>query len=188
LKASKQAFRIEQRPYLWPTPRGGFQNKDKNGPILLIFEPLPDSSGYIAAVAVDVVNGGRSPAVNATVSETEFKIGPTADVVEQVKNFAPNYTKMTPEVIASSGSGSTASGEKAGVTAISTPVIVTNEAFAHLNDGTWRFYNVGGIQYGDFSSVSDRPYETTYCYQVSFVGMVFHNCNFGPAKFGFRMK
>ena len=74
------------------------------------------------------------------------------------------------------------------MTAPSDPIVMSKEEVAHLGDGTWQFFVVGGVRYRDMFSPRIKPYETTYCYRVNMQGMPFGQCDFGPGNFGASMK
>jgi hypothetical protein len=170
LKNSQAQWRIEERPYLFATPQGGFNSTVKTGQTTII---TTDPQGKIFAdVTVSVTNSGRSPATDVAVTKTIYFIGPTLKVREQVKNFIPKYNFHLGFV-----------SMKDGITPISDVVPITREQLEYLKFGSWEFYVVGGVQYRDIFTPAIGPYETTYCWKVDTIGLPFAIYN---PKIGFR--
>jgi hypothetical protein len=85
LTASKEQFRSDQRPYVWANARSG-----NSGKFLLVMEGK-DAKEFIVDVAIDVINSGRSPAVNMTHTIPEVIVGPTDETVRRAREFTPHY-------------------------------------------------------------------------------------------------
>jgi hypothetical protein len=174
---ARSYFRNDQRPYLFPEPRGVFGTTDKPNEYA-ISKPLDNKQGVEAGISVEVTNTGRSPAIDIVASVTQYFIGPALTVTEQARNFKPDYTKIAASTL----------GIQAKLTAPSNAVTLDNDVVSSLTDGGWLFYAVGGVQYRDMFSPRIEPYETTYCYLISTTHMAFHNCSFGKGHFGNGMK
>ncbi len=174
LGLAQNQFRMDQRPWLSPLPRPAIKVDGQT----LAFWFDKDGRSEVAAVAVDLHNSGKSPAVYVTTTAMEFKIGPIEKVQEEVKAYVPNFTGYDAMIMPNTG-----------VTPESNKKWLSQDAWARLQDGTWELYVVGGVRYQDvFAPPLAVPYETTYCYQVSPEALPFRQCPFKPPSFGNSIK
>ncbi len=176
IENSKTQFRRENRPYVWTEPHGTIQRSDTKE--IFVFMPTQDKSGYMFGATVNIANSGRSPAIDLITTNIHFRYGPTEAVREEVRKFVPDYAGHNPGILAVGVTISPAGQE----------FVVTNEQFAHLQDGSWELYWFGAIKYRDLFSPSIDPYETTYCMIFRPSGLPFGACNFGPGSFGNSIK
>lgn len=66
--------------------------------------------------------------------------------------------------------------------------IFTAREYTLIKMGVWEAYIVGGVEYRDIFSPKISPYETTYCYHISPVGVPFGICEFPSNSFGSSVK
>jgi hypothetical protein len=173
LSFAQQQFRLEQRPYLSPVPRGANVTVDtaKKTSTNSVFFTLKDSS-IRSLIAVDLQSIGKSPAIEVDATSTEYKVGPSDQAREATKKYRPEYSGGVGVVQPSTF-----------LTPASPGLKLTKQEYDWLIDGTWEFYVVGGVKYRDIFSPTIAPYESTYCYRVVTSGMPFVNCDFKPPDF-----
>jgi len=159
LTANEKQFRIQQRPYVSPTPRAGaIQNiphwtgKDKTKP--------PDS--------VDHVPVFRVPA--GTDGSYRYMIGPVLEVRKRVVDYVPDYSANPTPPLMSDESQTIKSERDEEIPIIS----LTQDAL--IAKGDWEIYIVGGVRYEDILPPSIPPYETIYCFKVNPSGLPFGGC------------
>lgn len=164
---SQKSFRLEERPYLWAQPRGAARQPDDTYGVLRTED---NGETYHVAIAVDIRNSGRSPAVDVVTTKMDYRIGPTKEAVQKARSFVPTY-----------GLG----GEgyqvipNAGITPEGDILTISKEEGAHIQNGSWTVFVVGAVQYTDMFSPKIKPYETTYCFGFKPTGMMFGTCPFG---------
>ncbi|MFZ0804204.1 MAG: hypothetical protein WBQ09_12635 [Terriglobales bacterium] len=179
LQSSQSQWRLGERPYLWPSPRGGAKTSGASESPQWETMQSDHKGGFVAAIAVDIKNSGRSPAIEVLATETQYFIGPSKVVRKQASSFVPNYrglpfANIIPTV--------------AGITPKSAVSPITQEQAANLVNGSWEWYIVGGIRYRDIFMPRIDPYETTYCWRVNPSGMPFGACEFGDSAFHTAIK
>lgn len=165
LENTQKSFRLEQRPYLWAQPRGAAKQPDGTWGTIRAED---DGKSYRIAVAVDLLNSGRSPAVDVVNTNMEYKYGPSKTATQEAKAFIPATWGGPVQIVPGSG-----------MTPTSAILTLTNEEVAHIADETWEVYVVGAVRYRDTFSPKIKPYETTYCFIIRPTGMAFGACNFG---------
>ncbi len=90
LKWTQQEFRLEQRPYLSPEARGG--TSLPGGKTAIIARDR--TTGKIGfAVAIDLRNIGKSPAIETEATPSEYLIGPRDDVGDRLRNISRNIPR-----------------------------------------------------------------------------------------------
>ncbi|MGC2300052.1 MAG: hypothetical protein WA476_14695, partial [Acidobacteriaceae bacterium] len=175
LELVRQQFRMDQRPYLSPEPRG---DTTIPGGKTAIFSINRDSGVIALAISVDLRNIGKSPAVDIRVTPTQYRIGPRTEIEREVAEYVPRY----PLELGSSAAMGTALTPPSGVR------ILRPDEFKHIQDGTWELFIIGAASYRDIFSLLITPYETTYCYLFVPRGLPLHDCGFKPPAFGNAMK
>jgi hypothetical protein len=164
LAFAHRQFRMDERPYLSPDPRGIFLTPEKTW---VLFD-----NTHRFGVCVTFYNRGKSPAIEVMTSDTQYKIGPKAQVVDEVNNYRPDYN--SPPMLITTDSPITAGCE--------TRQLSISEEKA-WQEGDVDIYVVGGAVYKDmFDPPLTQPYETTYCWRISNRGMPFSSCK-SPATF-----
>jgi hypothetical protein len=191
LKAEQKRFRMEQRPYIWAAPRAG------NSAGIAIGSPRNDGV-YVVDVAVEIKNGGRSPAIHVLSSKSEIIIGPRDEAIKAAKDFVPQYDQSA-GVTLSMDTAHTVATESClsalqryfgtditrvpfkCVSQYSGPTL-TGKLIDNLVDGSWDVFIVGAVSYSDMLQPPlEQPYETSYCFHVQPKGLPFGNCKFGNA-------
>ena len=173
---TQRQFRMEQRPYLSPTPRGAFEivrNGQKTTSAVAVIDGV-----YHVLVAVDIQNQGRSPAIDTKHTNTGYIVGPLEKATDAAMKYRPDYSNAAPSVITMNNT----------VTPISKEVTLSKDQYQMLREGTLAFYIVGGVQYRDMFSPPIEPYESTYCYRLHPDGMPFANCGFKIGSFETSIK
>jgi hypothetical protein len=188
LKDGQQRFRMEQRPYIWANPKAG------NSRGVVIGSPKKDGV-YVVDIAVDIKNGGRSPAIHMITTKSEIIIGPTEEAAKMAKEYIPQYGESPGLILATDATDTTVTESCANavkrLTSENKPVrftcstqyqspILTRKQVDRLMDYSWTVYVVGGVRYTDtFQPPLTQPYETTFCFGVKPTGLAFGNCTFG---------
>ena len=173
---SQRQFRTEQRPYLAPSPRPGFEHKETHETRPFIF--YSNTKRWEFLLNVDLINIGKSPAVNVGHSDTICIFGEK----NKARDFARHW---------STGYGSTPSTVlmNAFVTPVANGIPMKDEQHKLFLNGEWELYVVGGVRYTDiFSPPLEQPYETTYCYHIKPEGMMYGNCSWSPPDFAASIK
>jgi hypothetical protein len=179
LRMAREQFRIEERPYLSPHPRGGYETIEKNGQTTSsIFAITKGNNVDSAIVAVDFQNDGRSPAIEVVTTGTIYIVGPSSEAIKKAKDYRPDYSKSSPSVVIMNNAFSPAS----------ETLKMPKEGRERIRNGTAMFYVVGGVKYRDMFSPTIEPYETTYCYELHASGLPFANCNFSSPDFHAAIK
>jgi hypothetical protein len=178
---ARQAFRKDQRPYIYFEPRGCYSYKDggTGETRTTVYQPIADNKTTLFCATGVFKNSGKSPAVNGMNTIMIYAFGPSEEARAKVRAFTPTYISEPGYVLA------------VGNTTVpsSDALRLTDENMAALKNGSWELYVFGGVAYADLpAKAGSRPYETTYCYQVVITGLAFHNCNFGPNRSGNAMK
>lgn len=183
LKSSQEQFRIDERPFMNPKPRGAFYDpkdqRDMTQKAFALF--LPDASGKsgLLDIVVDIHNTGRSPSIEVITTSTKYLLGPKDKIREQAKHYIPKYDAASPGIVFAGDAVSPVSGRRP----------ITESELMALTDGTYELYIVGGVQYRDiFLPQLQTPYETTYCYQVLLTGMPFASCGWKSPFFSSSIK
>jgi hypothetical protein len=180
LRSAQEQFRVEHRPYLSANPQGCINVKDPaGGPAQNVLTQPTEDGGILICVTVPIINNGRSPAVDVLATQTLYKLGPKTAIRQEVEHFVPKYDDCCGRSIVNTALG---------ITPISDIQPVTKDQLAHINDGSWEIYVVGAVRYRDMFLPQIKPYETTYCWQLGQVGLVFRNCNFPRPAFGNSIK
>jgi hypothetical protein len=165
-------FRTEQRPYLSAGGRGCLMKdnpKQGEGPLVAVSRP---DGGVDFCAEIDVLNNGRSPAIEVDMPPVVYKFGPKDKARQEVRSYTPVYRNGTDIVTVG-----------AAWTSVSHVQAFTKDEVALIKSGDWELYVVGGVQYRDIFSPTIPPYETTYCWQVATTGLPFHGCPFKPPGF-----
>jgi hypothetical protein len=171
LSHSVEQFRIEERPWLTadPTP---MLDKDAANGLFFLPRQTPNGTEYEPNIIIRAYNGGKTPAVDMLTAPYEFKVGPTNQIIEEVKKFVPTY----PEKYAGGFMGTSGN-----------PIILPvkdwenyfpQDVIDRINNGTWAMFIVGGVRYHDVFDPKSSPYETIYCFQVHRKGIPIATCPF----------
>lgn len=175
--ATQERFRGEQRPYLWADPRPYFPVPNTKN--LALINPAPNGQFDVAAI-IDIKNAGHSPAIDVVMPPALYKFGPKEKIRKIVRDFRPQYQRTSVRDIIVSDTV---------VAPPATFIRLTKEELAHLEDGTWEMYVVGGVLYRDIFSPAIAPYETTYCFELKhFQGATFADCDLGKGHFRNSLK
>jgi hypothetical protein len=178
-KATVEQFRLDERPYVWVEPHGGTPDPNKpSGDIVITV----DKTGAIdLTVAVHVRNFGKSPAVDVKLTDSEYKIGPAKQAMQEARLYKPRCGEKHSGTILIQNSTS-------GLTPGSEVRKLTKPEYDSISNGAWDVYIVGGIQYRDIFDPVVEPYETTYCFHLQMKGLPFADCAFGTGYFGNSIK
>lgn len=169
LDSIEKRFRLEQRPYLSPDPRGIFVTP--SGGYELTKNTTTDNFG----VCVTFLNPGKSPAVEVITSDTEYRFGAKEQVESEVNSWAPKYN-IPPSIVVPGG----------GLTAHCEPITIPD--LQKWRDRTIEIFVLGAVTYRDlFEPKLMKPYETTYCWKIMPTGMPFSSCE-PPVKFRTSIK
>ena len=167
LKSSKEQFRTDERPYLWAGPKAAFSDTKGQG---VIFIPVGNDKVSVN-IAVDVVNSGKSPAIEVIATPSHLKIGPSEVAAKEAKDWRPDYPDFAGAILNSSTNVSLTVGTETQV--------ITKEQGTLWKQGKWQIYVVGAVKYRDVFAPRIEPYETTYCFVLLPTGKPFGNCASG---------
>lgn len=176
LKSSKQQFITEERPYVFaqPVAVGPLEFNSATGKRESVVEQQIGNN-FRFNIAVQITNGGKSPAVYLMATKSEMKIGPKDDARKQAMNFVEEYPRGN--IILAPGVSNTVPTE------IARSLTFTEAGY--LIDGSWEIYVVGAVKYSDLISHQTNPkilpYKTSYCFKYIPTGLVFGNCGFGSS-------
>ena len=177
LTSTQQQFRMDERPYLWPSPHGGtnLSNPGKPDQSVVIYV---NGADITLAAAVDIKNAGRSPALLVQITRTEYIVGPSKKALAAARSYVPEYRNIRGSIV----------GTDLAQTPVSTVRKLTKEELSQIVNGTWDAYVVGAVRYRDVFTPTTVPYETTYCFHVQPSGYAFAECDFGEGYFGNSIK
>jgi hypothetical protein len=165
LANAERQFRLEERPYVWPNPSGGYQISDTNANRTIFHQ---NGDKIDVGIVVQILNSGRSPATDVVPTLSEIIVGPAKTTDEIAARYTPKYSDATARDVLAGNTALTVAGD--------TTHRLSPKEMGFLQDGSWTMYVVGGVEYRDVFSPKIPPYETKYCYRINMVGLTFRDC------------